>query len=96
MPEKSGFFGLRNCRLTDFQPQMVVVNREMCDTECTGKRQLTPLQAPPCGRNEEQMILADKIAQLRRQQGWSQEELANQLDVSRQAVSKWESGDSLR
>ena len=41
------------------------------------------------------MILADKIAQLRRQQGWSQEELANQLDVSRQAVSKWESGESL-
>ena len=41
------------------------------------------------------MILADKIAQLRRQQGWSQEELANQLDVSRQAVSKWESGASI-
>ena len=41
------------------------------------------------------MILADKIALLRRQQGWSQEELANQLDVSRQAVSKWESGASI-
>ena len=41
------------------------------------------------------MILADKIAQLRRQTGWSQEELAHQLDVSRQAVSKWESGNSI-
>lgn len=41
------------------------------------------------------MILADKIAQLRRQQGWSQEELANRLEVSRQAVSKWESGASI-
>ena len=41
------------------------------------------------------MILADKIAQLRRQQGWSQEELAGQLEVSRQAVSKWESGASI-
>lgn len=41
------------------------------------------------------MILADKIAQLRRQNGWSQEELAHQLDVSRQAVSKWESGSSI-
>lgn len=42
------------------------------------------------------MILAEKIALLRRQKGWSQEELAGQLDVSRQAVSKWESGGSLR
>lgn len=36
------------------------------------------------------MILADKIIQLRKKQGWSQEELAEQLNVSRQAVSKWE------
>ena len=38
------------------------------------------------------MILAEKIALLRRQNGWSQEELADQLNVSRQAVSKWEKG----
>lgn len=38
------------------------------------------------------MILAEKIALLRRQNGWSQEELADQLNVSRQAVSKWEGG----
>ncbi len=37
------------------------------------------------------MILADKIMCLRKQQGWSQEELANKLGVSRQSVSKWES-----
>ena len=41
------------------------------------------------------MILAEKIAQLRRQKGWSQEELANHLQVSRQAVSKWEGGASI-
>ena len=41
------------------------------------------------------MILAEKITQLRKQNGWSQEELANRLEVSRQAVSKWEGGDSL-
>ena len=35
------------------------------------------------------MILADKITDLRKKNGWSQEELANQLGVSRQAVSKW-------
>lgn len=41
------------------------------------------------------MILADKITALRRQKGWSQEELAHQLDVSRQAVSKWESASAI-
>ena len=39
-------------------------------------------------------MLSDKIAGLRRQAGWSQEELAERLDVSRQSVSKWESGAS--
>lgn len=41
------------------------------------------------------MILADKITNLRKKAGWSQEELANQLGVSRQSVSKWESGASI-
>ena len=41
------------------------------------------------------MILADKVIKLRKQRGWSQEELANQLNVSRQAVSKWESASSI-
>ncbi|MCI9126857.1 MAG: helix-turn-helix domain-containing protein [Eubacterium sp.] len=40
------------------------------------------------------MKLADKIILLRKQKGWSQEELAAQMDVSRQSVSKWESGAS--
>lgn len=41
------------------------------------------------------MILADKISYLRKQQGWSQEELADRIGVSRQAISKWESGQSV-
>lgn len=40
------------------------------------------------------MTLAEKIALLRRQSGQSQEALADRLCVSRQAVSKWESGVS--
>lgn len=40
-------------------------------------------------------MLQDKLITLRKQKGWSQEELAMQLNVSRQSVSKWESGQSL-
>ena len=40
------------------------------------------------------MILGEKIAQLRRKNGWSQEELADKMEVSRQAVSKWESSQT--
>ncbi|MBO5294047.1 MAG: helix-turn-helix transcriptional regulator [Clostridia bacterium] len=41
------------------------------------------------------MILADKIMMLRKKNGWSQEELAEKLNVSRQSVSKWEGGLSV-
>ena len=41
------------------------------------------------------MILADKIIDLRKKNGWSQEELAEQLGVSRQTVSKWEGAQSV-
>ncbi len=40
------------------------------------------------------MILADKIIEERKKNGWSQEELAEKLDVSRQSVSKWEGAQS--
>lgn len=41
------------------------------------------------------MILADKIMNLRKKAGWSQEELAGQLGVTRQSVSKWEGAQSI-
>ncbi len=41
------------------------------------------------------MILAEKIMYLRKKNGWSQEELAEKIRVSRQAVSKWESVQSV-
>ena len=40
------------------------------------------------------MTLGEKLQLLRRSRGLSQEQLAAELDVSRQAVSKWECGDS--
>ncbi len=40
------------------------------------------------------MILADKIIRLRKKNGWSQEELAEKMNVSRQAVSKWEAAQT--
>ena len=36
------------------------------------------------------MRLSDKIVALRKTNGWSQEELAEKLNVSRQAISRWE------
>ena len=39
-------------------------------------------------------MLSEKIINLRKSRGWSQEELAERLNVSRQSVSKWESGAS--
>ena len=41
------------------------------------------------------MIMADKIIELRKKNGWSQEELADKLDVSRQSISKWEGAQSM-
>ena len=44
---------------------------------------------------KEKMILADKIINERKKNGWSQEYLAEQLGVSRQAVSKWEGAQAI-
>ena len=41
------------------------------------------------------MILAEKIIRLRKRLGWSQEELAEKMHVSRQAVSKWEGAQTV-
>ena len=38
------------------------------------------------------MKLCEKLQKLRKEKGYSQEQLADLLDVSRQSVSKWESG----
>lgn len=40
------------------------------------------------------MDFNNRLYQLRKQKGFSQEELANRLNVSRQTISKWEVGDS--
>ncbi len=41
------------------------------------------------------MIFADKLISLRKKAGWSQEELADQMGVTRQSVSKWEGAQSV-
>lgn len=41
------------------------------------------------------MIFADKLIRLRKNSGWSQEEFASMMGVSRQSVSKWEGAQSI-
>ena len=38
-------------------------------------------------------MLSEKIKELRKKKGLTQEDLASELNVSRQAITKWESGD---
>ena len=40
------------------------------------------------------MKLEEKLIEVRKERGWSQAELAEKLDVSRQAISRWERGTS--
>lgn len=40
------------------------------------------------------MEFSNKLMELRKEKGWSQEELGNKIDVSRQTVSKWELGQT--
>ncbi len=42
------------------------------------------------------MELYERLTELRKKAGFSQEKLAEMLNISRQAVSKWETGVSLR
>ena len=41
------------------------------------------------------MKLSDKIIKFRKSNGWSQEEFAEKLNVSRQTISRWENGTAL-
>ena len=42
------------------------------------------------------MTFGENLARLRKKAGLSQEELAGKLNLTRQTVSKWETGGSLR
>lgn len=41
------------------------------------------------------MTFAEKLKELRKQKGISQEQLAEKIYVSRQAITKWESGNGI-
>lgn len=60
---------------------------------------LQPLEILSLGHNnrreDKNMIFADKLILLRKKAGWSQEELAEQMNVTRQSVSKWEGAQSI-
>ncbi len=41
------------------------------------------------------MVLKDKLQLLRKQNGYSQEELADKIGIARQTISKWENGQAI-
>ena len=41
------------------------------------------------------MELNEKLYELRKKNNWSQEDLAERMEVSRQTISKWESGKTI-
>ena len=41
------------------------------------------------------MTIGDRLLKLRKERNLSQEDLANELDVSRQTISKWETNQSM-
>ncbi len=41
------------------------------------------------------MDFSEKLIDLRRREGWSHEQLAEELGVTRQSVSKWEMGTAM-
>ena len=81
-----------NQRLTDFKLCQLVAyctaEKRYIDSNITAQHKRHETE-------ETNMILADKIIRLRRKNGWSQEELAEKMNVSRQAVSKWESAQTV-
>lgn len=80
--------------MTNYTAQLVVVNRKISyDTDIPDEKKAT--RKFLVRKEGQKMILAEKIMEMRKKNGWSQEELAYQLGVSRQSVSKWESGASI-
>ncbi len=77
-------------RLYGVQPPFLII----CD--CSNEAKLNQTAGSKTKLSErEKMILADKIINERKKNGWSQEDLAEQLGVSRQAVSKWEGAQAI-
>ena len=85
----AAFSRLCNRQVTNFPLRFLARN-------CKNRYSLPIKQAPRAPEPEDIfMILADKIISLRKKAGWSQEELAEQLSVTRQSVSKWEGAQSV-
>ena len=64
----------------------------ICQTSLPGWMPSAQSGVAPVNRKESDMALADRIKACRKNAGLSQAELAERLLVSRQAVTKWESG----
>ena len=69
--------------LQDCKVDVVVVGSAFCYNEITKLKEDFIMRLP------------DKIIKYRKANGWSQEDFAEKLNVSRQAISRWENGTAL-
>ena len=84
MQATKAYIPLCNPQLTQKQRKAVEYLSEKCYHMCINQN----------GKDGSIMNVPERIQELRKSKGISQEELANELGISRQAVSKWESGQS--
>ena len=69
--------------LRNCKADAVVVGSDFCYNEITKMKEDFIMKLP------------DKIIKYRKANGWSQEDFAEKLNVSRQAISRWENGTAL-
>ena len=92
--KKSPVSGICNRQLTNCKARFMVCNPGNVYAKAR-KQKARRSSALARERRVPVMMMADKIILERKKNGWSQEELADRLHVSRQSVSKWEGAQSV-
>ena len=89
----AGKFPTTRPEALQIQPCQLSVDKFPCIVPCQMRDPSGMMEAE---KEDMPMEWNDRLAAARKAAGLSQEQLGERLDVTRQAVSKWESGGSLR